>query len=347
MAKRKHVSTWLKNDQEQLDWAKDYFFKLRVDFLADELSRGHHYVVEALERYAATATGLLFINTMRNTWAKGRSNRRRGKGSKSYSLTDTATTRLAELARLKGKPKNAIIESLIEKGFGFEEEERKFRRDALVQERKAWKERKPYKLAPTFAEMTANQRIAALEREVAARRTRHESLLFQFTQYEVILETTKKTVTTEQERKAGELYSSLLAHYEASVKAASDIPGAVVVTVEANPTSTIEGVSGTGGCLADPSLATVDEGTSNPQAACAEIDGAFDTARTAPTEEPSSTPPLLADARPRDTSEEEQKLNPEFGIDQATLDSWNSFVGPRQPNNPKMRISAHRDRSFR
>lgn len=221
MGKRSQVKDWLKNDEAQRAWAIHYLSVRGWGGVATNLKFDYESGVAALEGFGRTLEGEPVIRTMRGTWRKTVNNKKGKRPTFSYTLPRDSDRELDRLARLLKQSKSVTLEQLITRGFNFEQEERKTRKAALDEERKAWKLRKPLPI-PTLLERRLSQKVTALERETAKRQELLSAWLLRYAEREVLLGRPPANVRLDrsQEEAVLRLHTSLLAYHDAKLKIA-------------------------------------------------------------------------------------------------------------------------------
>lgn len=103
MSKRKEVEDWLKNNPEQLEWAKEYLQKKNIPLSVD---RGYEQVVESMKQLDKET-----LRLMRLAWNRFGSNAKRHRKTRSFTLSDEAMRSLKRTA--SKRPQSQVLEELI------------------------------------------------------------------------------------------------------------------------------------------------------------------------------------------------------------------------------------------
>lgn len=105
MAKRKEVSEWLKDDQGQLDWAKEY---LRGKGLLPFNAEGHLRLIGVIDGLDVEVR-----QRMRAAWNQHASKSKSKKKARSFALSDEAIRCLKQAAQQKHSSQTQVIEELL------------------------------------------------------------------------------------------------------------------------------------------------------------------------------------------------------------------------------------------
>lgn len=225
MAKKSQISDWLRNNDEQLAWATAYLRKRRHDGLAGNIQQGHTKGVAAIEAYRARSSeGEELIRAMKDAWRKLENNKKGNRRSFSYTLPKDVDDKLEKLALQGDDCKSRTLQKLVERGFDFENEERKIRRAALAEEREAWKKRTPV-LSLTVKERLSSEKLRLLKKEIEIRGKLLNTLLLDYARNEVLLgqPQTGASMDCTQEEAVQKRRASLQADHDRKLRAALDL----------------------------------------------------------------------------------------------------------------------------
>lgn len=154
-------SKWLTEEATQVKWVWDYMEKIGIGWDRPFADINREIVLEQLDDLVKTKSGDTAFQTMKAAWRDACFKRTHHRLSLAIPLTT-----FNKLKRMAGKTAhNEAVEKLIERGFDFEEEERKHRRQALEKEKAQLQTTWP-KNPPAIEVLKLQRENAALKKEL-------------------------------------------------------------------------------------------------------------------------------------------------------------------------------------